>query len=74
MHAKLKKVDLLLCAFINNSRIKVFYCEIEEQGKTAMPPMFKKCKTVKERCAPRYLMAFVALVSFLLAFILNIRS
>lgn len=42
MHAKLKKVDLLLCAFINNSRIKVFYCEIEEQGKTAMPPMLKK--------------------------------
>lgn len=48
MHAKLKKVDLLLCAFINNSRIKVFYCEIEEQGKTAMPPMFKNAKLSKK--------------------------
>lgn len=44
----LKKVDLLLCAFINNSRIKVFYCEIEEQGKTAMPPMFKIAKLPKK--------------------------
>lgn len=49
MHAKLKKVDLLLCAFINNSRIKVFYCEIEEQGKTAMPPMFKKMQNCQRK-------------------------